>query len=151
MVRKRPFFLYSFSTIDLHRKFCFGLTGSLIKIQRAVFLVKMLHILPRVVQRHCALHQVRVKKMNKQINKQIKNVNDVQQEISFTLEAVPAECHRSGRWKMLISGLSARWQEGQFWQTSQNLSVPWNLKSFKEWAPSFLLKMWGGSHFFLCP
>ena len=35
--------------------------------------------------------------MNKQISKQIKNVNDVQQQSSFTLEAVPAECHRSGR------------------------------------------------------
>ena len=36
--------------------------------------------------------------MNKQINKQIKSVNDVHwQEISFTLEAVPVECHRSGR------------------------------------------------------
>lgn len=62
--------------------------------------------------------------MNKQINKQIKSVNDAQQEISFTREAVPAECHSSGRSKMVISGLSARWQEGQFWQTSQNLSFP---------------------------
>ena len=35
--------------------------------------------------------------MNKQINKQLKSVNDVQQQISFTLEAVPAEGHRSGR------------------------------------------------------
>ena len=69
MARKRPFFKYPFSTIDLHRKFCFGLTGSLIKIQRSVFLVKTLHILQSVVQRHCALHQVRVKKMNKQTNK----------------------------------------------------------------------------------
>ena len=78
--------------------------------------------------------------MNKQINKQIKSVNDVQQQISFTREAVPAEGHRSGRWKMVISGLSARWQEWQFWQIFQDLSFPWNLKSFKEWAPSYLVK-----------
>ena len=97
MARKGPF-----SYIRLALSICIGssaldLQDPLSKFQTSVFLVKMLHILLRVVQRHCALHQVRVKKMNKQINKQIKNVNDVQQEISFTLEAVPAECHRSGR------------------------------------------------------
>ena len=75
------------------------LQDPLSKLKRSVFLVKILHILPRVVQRHRPLHQVKVrkKKMNKQINKQIKSVNDVQQQISFTREAVPAEGHRSGR------------------------------------------------------
>ena len=75
------------------------LQDRLSKFQRSVFLVKILHILPKVVQRHRPLHQVKVKKKkkNKQTNKQIKSVNDVQQQISFTLEAVPAEGHRSGR------------------------------------------------------
>ena len=76
------------------------LQDPLSKFQRSVFLVKILHILPKVVQRHRPLHQVKVKKKkkkNKQTNKQIKSVNDVQQQISFTLEAVPAEGHRSGR------------------------------------------------------
>ena len=73
------------------------LQDPLSKFKRSVFLVKILHILPRVVQRHRPLHQVKVKKMNKQINKQIKSVNDIQQQILFTLEAVPAEGHRSGR------------------------------------------------------
>ena len=75
------------------------LQDPLSKFQRSVFLVKILHILTKVVQRHRPLHQVKVKKKkkNKQTNKQIKSVNDVQQQISFTLEAVPAEGHRSGR------------------------------------------------------
>ena len=76
------------------------LQDPLSKFKRSVFLVKILHILPRVVQRYRPLHQMKVKKtkqMNKQINKQIKSVNDLQQQISFTLEALPAEGHRSGR------------------------------------------------------
>ena len=72
------------------------LQDPLSKFQRSVFLVKILHILPKVVQRHRPLHQVKVKKKRRK-NKQIKSVNDVQQQISFTLEAVPAEGHRSGR------------------------------------------------------
>ena len=32
--RENDHFLYSFSTIYLHRKFCFGLTGSLIKLSK---------------------------------------------------------------------------------------------------------------------
>ena len=63
MARKRPFFY-----IRLALSICIGspaldLQDPLsIKFQRPVFLVKILHILPRVAQRHCALHQVRVKK-----------------------------------------------------------------------------------------
>ena len=62
MARKGPFF-----NIRLALSICIGnsaldLQDPLSKFQRSVFLVKILHILPRVVQRHCALHQVRVKK-----------------------------------------------------------------------------------------
>ena len=97
MAKKRPFF-----NSRLALSICIGssaldLQDPLSKFQRSVFLVKILHILPRVVQRHRPLHQVKVKKKNKQTNKQIKSVNDVQQQTSFTLEAVPAEGHRSGR------------------------------------------------------
>ena len=85
MARKGPFFY-----IRLALSICIGssaldLQDPLSKFQTSVFLVKMLHILPRVVQRH-------------NNNKQIKaSTRDVQQQISFTLKAGPAECHRSGR------------------------------------------------------
>ena len=99
MTKKRPFF-----NSRLALSICIGssaldLQHPLSKFQRSVFLVKILHILPRVVQRPRPLHQVKVKKnkTNKQTNKQIKSINDVQQQTSFTLEAVPAEGHRSGR------------------------------------------------------
>ena len=98
MTKKQSFF-----NSRLALSICIGssaldLQHPLSKFQRSVFLVKILHILPRVVQRPRPLHQVKVKKKkNKQTNKQIKSVNDVQQQTSFTLEAVPAEGHRSGR------------------------------------------------------
>ena len=62
MARKRPFFY-----IRLALSICIGssaldLQDPLSKFQRSVFLVEILHILPKVVQRHRPLHQVKVKK-----------------------------------------------------------------------------------------
>ena len=80
MTKKRQFFY-----IRLALSICIGssaldLQDPLSKFQRSVFLVKIWHILSRVVQRHRPLHQVKVKKMNKQTNKQITRVNDVQKK-----------------------------------------------------------------------
>ena len=64
MARKGPF-----SYIRLALSICIGssaldLQDPLSKFQRSVFLVKILHILPKVVQRHRPLHQVKVRKKN---------------------------------------------------------------------------------------
>ena len=74
------------------------LQDPLSKFQRSVFLVKILHILPRVVQRHRPLHQVKVKK--KRITKKTNKKRQRRTATKFVhsdLEAVPAEGHRSGR------------------------------------------------------
>ena len=99
MAKKRPFFNSRLALSVSIGISALDLQHPLSKFQTSVFLVKILHILPRVVQRPRPLHQVKVKKKkkNKQTNKQIKSVNDVQQQTSFTLEVVPAEAHRSGR------------------------------------------------------
>ena len=77
------------------------LQDPLSKFQRSVFLVKILHILPKVVQRHRPLHQVKVKKKKKKrITKQTNKKRQRRTATKFVhsdLEAVPAEGHRSGR------------------------------------------------------
>ena len=74
------------------------LQDPLSKFQRSVFLVKILHILPKVVQRHRPLHQMKVKKKkkNKQTNKK-RQRRTATKFVHSDLEAVPAEGHRSGR------------------------------------------------------
>ena len=73
------------------------LQDPLSKFQRSVFLVKILHISPRVVQRHRPLHQVKVKrKKNNQTNKKGQR-RTATKFVHSDLEAVPAEGHRSGR------------------------------------------------------
>ena len=75
------------------------LQDPLSKFQRSVFLVKILHILPRVVQRHRPLHQVKVKKkklITKQTNKK-RQRRTATKFVHSDLEAVPAEGHGSGR------------------------------------------------------
>ena len=71
MAKKRPNFNIRLALSICIGSFALDLQDPLSKFQRSVFLVKNLHILPKVVQRHRPLHQVKVKKKkkNKQTNK----------------------------------------------------------------------------------